>query len=65
MTVAQARDSFRRAGCQLGSIRKEPSKKFKKFRIKAQSSNQGAKVPSGSKINITVSWGVAKLSTSK
>jgi hypothetical protein len=65
MTVAQARDSFRRAGCQLGSVRKEPSSKFKKFRIKAQSSNQGAKVPSGTKINITLSWGVAKLSQSK
>jgi hypothetical protein len=56
-TVAQARDSFRRAGCQLGTIVHQPSSKFKKFRIKAQTSRTGATVPAGTKISITVAWG--------
>jgi hypothetical protein len=60
MTVAQARDSFRKAGCQLGTVRKEPSTKFKKFKIKAQTSRSGATVVNGTKINITVSWGAPK-----
>ncbi len=56
-TVAQARDSFRKAGCQLGTVAKQSSKKFKKFHIKAQTSRTGATVPAGTKINIIVSWG--------
>ena len=55
--VAQARDTFRKAGCQLGTIVHQPSTKFKKFRIKAQTSRTGATVPAGTKINITVAWG--------
>ena len=35
MTIAQARDAFRKAGCVLGTSKKEPSTKFKKFKIKA------------------------------
>jgi hypothetical protein len=58
-TVAQARDAFRRAGCQLGTIVHQPSSKFKKFHIKAQTSRTGATVPAGTKINITVAWGPA------
>lgn len=60
MTIAQARDTFRKAGCVLGSIRKEPSTKFKKFRVKAQTSRTGATVLNGTKINITVSSGAPK-----
>jgi PASTA domain len=60
MTIAQARDSFRKAGCQLGTVRKEPSTKFKKFRIKAQTSRSGATVLNGTKITITVSAGAPK-----
>ncbi len=60
MTIAQARDAFRKAGCQLGSERKEPSTKFKKFRVKAQTSRSGATVLNGTKINITVSSGAPK-----
>jgi hypothetical protein len=56
-TVAQARDTFRKAGCQLGSVFHQSSSKFKKFRIKAQTSRTGATVPAGTKINITVAWG--------
>jgi len=60
MTVAQARDAFRKAGCQLGLTRKEPSTKFKKFHIKAQTSRSGATVVNGTKINITIAWGAPK-----
>jgi hypothetical protein len=60
-TIAQARDTFRKAGCQLGSVAKQPSTKFKKFHIKAQTSRTGATVPAGTKINITVAWGAPVL----
>ena len=60
MTVAQARDAFRKAGCQLGLTTKEPSTKFKKFRIKAQTSRSGATVVNGTKINIIIAWGKPK-----
>jgi hypothetical protein len=60
MTIAQARDAFRKAGCVLGLTKKEPSTKFKKFKIKAQTSRSGATVLNGTKINITVSSGVPK-----
>jgi hypothetical protein len=59
-TIAQARDTFRRAGCQLGTVVKQPSTKFKKFKIKSQTSRTGASVPAGTKINITVSSGPPK-----
>ena len=49
--------AFRKAGCQLGTVAKQPSTKFKKFHIKAQTSRSGATVPNGTKINIIVSWG--------
>ena len=60
MTLAQARDSFRKAGCQLGLVRKEPSTKFKKFRIKSQTSRSGATVLNGTKINVIISAGKPK-----
>jgi hypothetical protein len=60
MTIAQARDAFRKAGCVLGTTKKEPSTKFKKFRIKAQTSRTGATVLNGTKINITISDGAPK-----
>jgi hypothetical protein len=60
MTIAQARDSFRKAGCVLGTTKKEPSTKFKKFTIKAQTSRSGATVLNGTRINITVSSGAPK-----
>jgi hypothetical protein len=59
-TIAQARDTFRTAGCQLGTTTKQPSTKFKKFTVKAQTSKTGATVPNGTKINITVSSGPPK-----
>ena len=60
MTIAQARDAFRKAGCVLGTTKKEPSTKYKKFKIKAQTSRSGATVLNGTKINITVSDGAPK-----
>jgi hypothetical protein len=60
MTIAQARDAFRKAGCQLGTSKKEPSTKYKKFKIKAQTSRSGATVVNGTKINVTVSDGAPK-----
>ena len=60
MTIAQARDAFRKAGCQLGTQKKEPSTKYKKFKIKAQTSRSGATVLNGTKINVTVSDGAPK-----
>jgi PASTA domain len=59
-TIAEARDTFRRSGCQLGTTSKQPSTKFKKFKIKAQTSKTGATVPNGTKINVTVSSGAPK-----
>jgi hypothetical protein len=60
MTVAQARDAFRKAGCQLGLTTKQPSAKFKKFHIKAQTSRAGATVVNGTKINVIIAWGKPK-----
>jgi hypothetical protein len=60
MTLAQARDSFRKAGCQLGLVRKQPSLKFKKFTIKSQTSRSGATVLNGTKINVILSAGKPK-----
>jgi hypothetical protein len=60
MTIAEARDTFRHAGCQLGTTAKQPSTKFKKFRVKSQTSKTGATVPNGTKINIVVSSGAPK-----
>jgi hypothetical protein len=59
-TIAEARDTFRRAGCQLGTTSKQPSTKFKKFRVKSQTSKTGATVPNGTKINVVVSSGPPK-----
>jgi hypothetical protein len=60
MTIAQARDSFRKAGCVLGTVKKEPSTKFKKFTVKAQTSRSGATVLNGTRISITISDGAPK-----
>ena len=60
MTVAQARDAFRKAGCQLGLTTKQPSAKFKKFHIKAQTSRAGATGVNGTKINVIIAWGKPK-----
>ncbi|MDX6570130.1 MAG: hypothetical protein QOH15_2708 [Gaiellales bacterium] len=60
MSIAQARDAFRKAGCQLGTVSKQPSAKFKKFTIKSQTSRSGATVVNGTKISIIVSAGPPK-----
>ncbi|MEO9174126.1 MAG: PASTA domain-containing protein [Gaiellales bacterium] len=59
-TIAEARDTFLHAGCQLGTTSKQPSTKFKKYRVKSQTSRTGATVPNGTKINVVVSSGVPK-----
>jgi hypothetical protein len=60
LTIAQARDSFRKAGCVLGTVSTQPSKTFKKYTIKAQTSRTGATVANGTKIGIIVSSGATK-----
>jgi hypothetical protein len=60
MTLAQARDSFRKAGCQLGSIVHETSGKVKKNHVKAQAPRAGLTVPNGTKVTVTVSDGPHK-----
>ena len=60
MSIAEARDTFRKAGCQLGGVRTQPSKKFKKYHIKSQTSRTGATVPNGTAISVIVSAGAPK-----
>lgn len=60
LTQAQARDSLRKAGCQIGSIVHEISGKVKKYRVKAQAPRAGLTVPNGSKVTVTLSDGPRK-----
>jgi hypothetical protein len=60
MTLAQARDSLRKAGCQIGSIVHENSGKVKKYRVKAQAPRAGLTVPNGTKVTVTISDGPHK-----
>jgi hypothetical protein len=57
MTLPQARDSLRRAGCVFGSLVHEISGKVKKYHVKAQAPRAGLTVPNGTRVTITVSDG--------
>jgi hypothetical protein len=57
LTLAQARDSLRKAGCVLGSIVHEISGKVKKYHVKAQAPRATLTVPNGTKVTVTVSDG--------
>jgi hypothetical protein len=57
MTLPQARDSLRKAGCQIGSLVHEISGKVKKYHVKAQAPRAGLTVPNGTKVTVTVSDG--------
>ena len=57
MTLPQARDSLRRAGCVFGSLVHEISGKVKKYHVKAQAPKAGLTVPNGTRVTITVSDG--------
>jgi beta-lactam-binding protein with PASTA domain len=59
-TLPQARDSFRKAGCQIGSIVHEISGKVKKYHVKAQALKAGLTVPNGTKVTVTLSDGPRK-----
>jgi hypothetical protein len=59
-TLPQARDSFRKAGCQIGSIVHEISGKVKKYHVKAQAPKAGLTVPNGTKVTVTLSDGPRK-----
>ena len=60
LTLPQARDSLRKAGCQAGSIVHEISGKVKKYRVKAQAPKAGLTVPNGTKVTVTISDGARK-----
>lgn len=57
MTLPQARDSLRKAGCVFGSLVHEISGKVKKYHVKAQAPKAGLTVPNGTRVTITVSDG--------
>ena len=52
MTLPQARDSLRKAGCQIGSLVHEISGKVKKYHVKAQAPRAGLTVPNGTKVTV-------------
>jgi hypothetical protein len=60
LSLPQARDSFRKAGCQIGSIVHEISGKVKKYHVKAQAPRAGLTVPNGTKVTVTISDGPRK-----
>jgi hypothetical protein len=65
MTLPQARDSLRKAGCLFGSLVHETSGKVKKYHVKAQAPRAGLTVPNGTKVTVTVSDGPHKTPVKK
>ena len=59
-TVPKAKAALRARRCAAGKVRQAFSGKVKKGRVIAQSRRPGARLPRGTKVNLTVSKGAKK-----